>query len=271
MSEVAAEAETPRRRIALLLEYDGGRYAGSQLQKNALTVQAVLEQAIERATSAHSRTAFAGRTDAGTHARGQVASFLTDSRLDSLTLLRAINAWLPQDVAVRAAADVDKAFDVRRDAVKRHYRYLIRNTAVRPALERERAWHVATGLDVEAMADAASRLLGVHDFAAFAGPMEKAQASTIRHMFSLDVRREGDDIVIDATANAFLPHQVRRIAGALVEVGQGRLTAAEFAGLLDLPPASAGPVAPAHGLYLMRVDYETPMFGEGLASSPPVC
>ncbi|MGE0060116.1 MAG: tRNA pseudouridine(38-40) synthase TruA [Dehalococcoidia bacterium] len=274
MADASAPAGVPGqtgRRIVLLLEYDGGRFAGSQLQKNALTVQAVLEQAIERATSASSRAAFAGRTDAGTHARGQVASFVTESRLGPETLVRALNAWLPEDVVVRAAAEAHADLDVRRHANRRSYRYVIRTGSVRPALDRRRAWYVSGDLDVAAMNEAASRLLGVHDFAAFAGPMERADASTVRHLYCLTVRRQGDDVILDAEASSFLPHQVRRFAGALVEVGRGRLSVDSFEKLLQGPPASAGPVAPAHGLCLMRVDYESPLFGEGLASSPAVC
>lgn len=274
MAEATAGVETPQlsgRRIVLLLEYDGGRYAGSQLQKNALTVQAVLEQAIERATSAQSRAAFAGRTDAGTHARGQVASFVTASRLDAKTMARALNAWLPRDVAVRAAAEAHLDFDVRRHAQRRHYRYVVRTGPVRPALDRDHCWYVFGNLDATAMAEAASRLVGVHDFAAFAGPMEKVDASTVRELYCLNVRQQGDDVIIDAEASSFLPHQVRRMAGSLVEVGKGKLSTDAFAAQLQGPPASAGPVAPAHGLCLMRVDYESPPFGEGLASSPAVC
>lgn len=274
MAEASADAlehQPVGRRIVLLLEYDGGRFAGSQLQKNALTVQAVLEQAIERATSAQSRAAFAGRTDAGTHARGQVASFVTESRLDAPTMVRALNAWLPEDVVVRDAVEAGTSFDVRRHAERRSYRYIVRTGSVRPALDRQRAWYVSGALDVDAMNEAASRILGTHDFAAFAGPMEKADASTIRALYSLTVRRHGDDVTIDAEASSFLPHQVRRFAGALVEVGRGRLSADDFEKLLQGPPASAGPVAPAHGLCLMRVDYETPLFGNGLVSAPAVC
>lgn len=272
MAEGPAEASSqPSRRIALLLEYDGGRYAGSQLQKNALTVQEVLETAIERVTGVRSRAAFAGRTDAGTHARGQVASFLTESRLDAPTFVRALNAHLPEDVVVREAVEVSREFDVRRDARRRHYRYRIGVGAVRSALDRDRAWFVQGELNVEAMQRAAAILTGVHDFAAFAGPLERDTASTVRHLYRLDVCRQGDEIIIDAEANAFLPHQVRRFAGALVEVGRGRMTVEEFAALLSGPPSSAGPVAPAHGLCLMRVDYKAPLFEEGLARSPAVC
>src|SRR3954470_16981127 len=124
------------RRFALLLEYDGTRYAGSQLQASAPTVQSVLEDAVQRATGDASRVAFAGRTDAGVHALGQVASFVSATRLDPTTLVRALNAHLPADVAVRCAVRVDDAFDPRRQAVGRLYRYVIDNRPVRPALQR---------------------------------------------------------------------------------------------------------------------------------------
>jgi len=250
------------RRFALLLEYDGGRYAGSQLQANALTVQAVLEDAIEKATEERSRAAFAGRTDAGVHARGQVASFVSRTRLDAETLCRALNAWLPADVVVRAVVEAPVDFDVRRHAWRRHYRYVIDNAAVRPALERERVWHVATPLDAEAMARAARSVLGRRDFAAFAGPLERAGAGTVRELLCFDVRREGNAIVCDLVADAFLPHQVRRMVGALVEVGAGRRSVEEYAALLAGPPASAGPAAPAQGLYLIRVEYTWDLFAQ---------
>ena len=259
------------RRVALLLEYDGTRYAGSQLQSNGMTVQSVLEDAVEKATEQRSRIAFAGRTDAGTHARGQVASFVTKSRLDAETMRRALNAWLPADVAVREAAEVDSDFDPRRDAQCRHYRYTIDNDATRPALDRERTWHVATLLDIDSMAKAAQSLLGVHDFAAFGSPVENPGDSTVRELLRFDVSRRDKRVQLDVVANAFMRHQVRRMAGALVEVGKGKLGVAEYAALLDAPAASAGPTAPAHGLCLMHVEYELPIFTAGLDSALRVC
>jgi len=255
----------------LRLEYDGARFAGSQLQTNALTVQAVLEDAIEKATEERARVAFAGRTDAGTHARGQVGSFLSHSRLDIETMRRALNAWLPPDVAVRDVAESLLDFDVRRDALRRHYQYLIDNQAARSALERERAWHVNVSLDVEAMAVAARGVIGRHDFAAFAAPVETTGASTVRDLQTFEVRRRRQAITCDVVANAFLRHQVRRMVGALVEVGKGALSPDDFTRLLDGPPASAGPTAPAHGLYLMRVDYERELFSQTLDSEPALC
>jgi tRNA pseudouridine38-40 synthase len=248
------------RRLALLLEYDGTRYAGSQFQANAATIQGVLEKAIQETTGAVARVEFAGRTDAGVHAYGQVASFITVSRHATDVFERALNARLPEDVAVKAVAEVDVGFDVRRQARRRHYRYLIDNGRVRPALDRQRAWHVATHLDVEAMACAARLLIGQHDFAAFASRLEDPEASTVRELSRFDVCQTDQRVSLDVAGNAFLPHQVRRMTGALVEVGKDKLSVEAYAALLRGEPASAGPAAPAHGLYLVRVEYEADPF-----------
>ncbi len=262
MSEetINAAAAERGRRVALLLEYDGARFAGSQLQANAITVQGALEEAVLKTTQEASRVAFAGRTDAGVHARGQVAAFSTGSKLDNDTLRRALNAWLPEDVAVADVTDVAWDFDPRRDARRRWYRYVIDNGDVRPALDRGRSWHVVGEMNEESMARAAARLIGKHDFAAFASRMEDASASTIRELHRFDVVRRSSAIFLDVEANAFLPHQVRRMTGALADVGRGKLFEDGFAALLDQPPASAGPTAPAYGLYLMQVEYEFPVF-----------
>jgi tRNA pseudouridine38-40 synthase len=233
-------------------------------------VQGVLEEAVRQATGEASRVAFAGRTDAGVHARGQVASFLTASRHTADVMQRALNAWLPDDVAVICATETPIEFDPRRDAVRRRYRYVIENRPARPALDRERAWHVPGDLDVEAMSAAAQAVLGRHDFAAFASRLERPGASAIRTLFRFDVRRLDARVCCDLTANAFLPHQVRRMVGALVEAGKGRLGREDYARLLEGSPASAGPAAPAHGLYLMHVEYAPPLFA-ALDSEMAVC
>ncbi len=254
-------SEATPRRIALLLEYDGGDYAGSQLQPGLRTVQGALEDAVRETGGEAARVAMAGRTDAGVHARGQVACFTTLGRLDCGVWQRALNARLPRDIAVLAAAEVEPGFDPRRVARRRQYRYRIAQRDVRLALERDRAWQVGQRLDVGAMTAAASRLVGRRDFAAFASPLETAGASTVRELFSFSVRQEdGGRLALDLEANAFLPHQVRRMTGALVAVGRGLLTPDDYAGLLDAPPASVTPVAPPWGLYLMRVDYARPLF-----------
>ena len=259
------------RRLALLLEYDGTQFAGSQLQTSARTVQGVLEAAIEKTTQEHSRVALAGRTDAGVHAQGQVASFLTQSALDGETMRRALNAWLPEDVAVLDVKEVATSFDPRRTAVRRRYRYEIDNRPVRTPLGRLRAWHVPQILDTAAMAQAACGVLGQRDFAAFASRLEKPDASTVRNLTRFEVSRRGDRVTCVLEANAFLPHQVRRMVGALVEVGKGKLNVAAYCGMLEGTPTSAGPAAPPHGLYLERVFYLTDPFGLGLDSDAPVC
>ncbi len=258
-TENAASAVSGRR-VAVLIEYDGARFAGSQLQSNAVTVQGVLEEAILKATQSPSRVAFAGRTDAGVHAWGHVASFVTSSVLDAGTLQRALNASLPEDVTVREVVDVPPEFDPRRDARRRHYRYLIDNRSARPALGRAHAWYIAGKLDVAAMSAAAGAISGRHDFAAFASRLDDESASTVREVYCFAVVRRGGSIVLDVEANAFLPHQVRRMTGALVGVGRGKLSAEDYVALLDGPPASAGPAAPPHGLYLMGVEYAEPVF-----------
>jgi tRNA pseudouridine38-40 synthase len=259
------------RRIALLVEYDGTAFAGSQLQSNARTVQGVLEAAACRTTEQEAvRVAFAGRTDAGVHAEGQVASFVTESSMDGETMRRALNAWLPEDVVVKAVADVAPDFDPRRTAVRRRYRYEIDNRLVRPALDRLRAWHVVPRLNEALMAQAASLLLGQRDFVAFASKLEDDQASTVRNLQRFEVVRTGEGVTCVVEANAFLPHQVRRMVGALVEVGKGRMTPEAYWALLDGSTASAGPAAPARGLYLERVFYPQDPF-IGLDSKLRVC
>src|SRR5574341_2175232 len=153
------------RRLALLVEYDGTAYGGSQYQKNAPTVQGSLERALSRLTSEPIRVALAGRTDAGVHARGQVASFLTNSRHTAETFVRGTNALLPPDISVQAAAEVPADFNPRRHAILRWYRYTLYLRPQRSALMRNRAWHVGEELDLDAMRLAATALVGKHDFA----------------------------------------------------------------------------------------------------------
>ncbi len=245
--------QASRRRIALVLEYDGGQYGGSQLQPRVPSVQGELEQAIHQLTGEPVRLALAGRTDAGVHAQGQVAAFTTTSVHDTDVIARGLNAWLPDDIAVRRAWVAPIDFDPRRHALSRTYRYTISNTPARSPLWRHRAWHVAEPLDTEAMQRAAATLAGERDFASFT---RKQNTSTVRCVHRCEVARRGCRVLIDIEANAFLRQQVRRTAGALVSAGRGRLTFAAFRDLLRHPkPAAAGPLAPPQGLCLMRVSY----------------
>jgi tRNA pseudouridine38-40 synthase len=250
------------RRLALLLEYDGSRYGGSQYQRNAPTIQAELESALSSLTGESTRLALAGRTDAGVHAKGQVASFLTASHQPPSVFRRGLNYHLPEDIAVRAVAEVSPSLDVRRHAESRLYRYTICNGGQRSPLWRRFAWQMmGERLDVEVMREAARCLRGRHDFAAFTQPSLKGRRPTVRLVSSVRVVRRGRLLLFDMEANAFLPRQVRRSVGTLVQVGLGRLTSAEFRQLVEsAPPGAASFAAPAHGLCLLKVRYERELF-----------
>jgi tRNA pseudouridine38-40 synthase len=243
-------------RLALLLEYDGTAYGGSQRQKNAPSIQAALEEAIERLTGCPTRTAFAGRTDAGVHAIGQVAAFDTKAGHTVEIWQRGLNALLPMDIAVRSTLVVPAGFDPRRHARSRTYRYRIWNAAVRSPLLRWQAWHVKESLDIPRMARAAAALIGEHDFAAFGGSPGPGR-STRRRIFRSGIRIDGLLLMFEIEGTAYLPHQVRRTAGALVEVGRGKLAPERFQQWLETPEANAvGPSAPPHGLCLIAVTYD---------------
>lgn len=255
----AGSAATEERRIALLLEYDGTAYRGSQYQDNGPSIQAQLESSIEKLTGEQRRVAFAGRTDSGVHALGQVTAFETASRMSAAELMRGINHFLPQDIAIRAVKEVEVKFDPRRDARSRVYRYRIDTRPVRSPLLRDRVWQVGRRLDVEAIREAAHHLEGPHDFAAFAGPYEGTTNRTLRRC---EVSEACCLLTLEMEAKAFLPHQVRRTAGTLAEIGAGRLSISGLRELLDgARPSSAGPAAPACGLYLLRVEYDGLEFG----------
>ena len=257
------------RNIKLTLEYDGTEFSGSQLQPNGRTVQGELEKAAARLTGlAHSqrcKVILAGRTDSGVHASGQVANFKTESRHSLETFQRGLNALLPYDVAVRRVEEVEERFHARFSAIGRRYHYRILNRAVRSPLERRFAAHVAEPLAVEAMDEAARRLIGEHDFASFAGDgwgiggdePEGEKPATIRRMSGASCQRESNGLIrIELAANAFLPHMVRNIVGTLLMVGTGKLTLAEFEGILAAQDRRrAGPTAPACGLCLVEVQY----------------
>ena len=253
----------PKRRLAILLEYQGTAYGGSQLQTGVPTVQGALERALGRLTGESARVALAGRTDAGTHAQGQVASFVTGSRHSVPTFTRALNALLPADISARAVAEVPLAFDPRRHALGRLYRYTLHVSSQRPALLRHFVWHLPAKLDIAAMAEAAACLIGEHDFAAFTQPSEARRRSTERVVSYAAMRAKGDRALFDVQANAFLPQMVRRIVGALVDLGCGRITQHEFEALVrEARPGAATRVAPARGLCLMSVRYEEELFAD---------
>lgn len=247
-------------RYKLVIEYDGGPFYGWQRQTEGLTVQGVIEAAVSRFSGENARLTCAGRTDAGVHATHQVAhlDLARDWRTD--TVRDATNAHLrPHPVSIVSADIVEGSFDARRTAIRRHYRYRIFNRRSPAATTRAHVWHVPWVLDPELMQAAALRLLGRHDFSAFRAA-ECQAASPIRTLEQLDVERRQmgfhDEIVVATSARSFLHHQVRFIVGTLMLAGCRRLTADDVAGILASGDRSrCGPMAPAHGLTFVGVDY----------------
>jgi len=247
-----------------IIEYDGTAFAGSQYQPNARTVQGELEEALNRLTGERVRVRFAGRTDAGVHATGQVVAFCLSGRSPGRSprggmgdgwreLQRRLNALLPDDVAVRGMWGTHRGFDPRREALARVYRYRIRMGGAARPLERHRTLEINDRLDVAAMRVAAASITGERDFAALGSD---TYGRTIRHLSEVAVLRRSAVVEIRVTGDAFLRRMVRSIAAILLEVGRGKLAPEEVAGLLDAPSrALHGRAAPPRGLTLEKVIY----------------
>ena len=243
-------------RFKLTLEYDGAPFVGWQRQENGLSVQEALEGALAAMTGERPTAHGAGRTDAGVHALGQVAHLDLERDWNPFRLGEGLNALLhPRPVAVLKCERVGAGFDARRSASARHYLYRIVNRRAPLTLERGRAWRVKPPLDVATMHEAAQALVGRHDFSTFRDAQCQAK-SPVRTLDRLEVMRDGDDVLIEASALSFLHRQVRSMVGSLIEVGLGRWNARELKAALEAADRSrCGPVAPAFGLYLARVNY----------------
>ena len=246
------------RNIRLTLSYDGAAYAGWQHQADRLSVQEVLERAILAVTGAAARPLASGRTDAGVHALGQMACFRTRCRLAPEILKRALNANLPDDVAVLALEESPADFHPLRSVARKRYRYVLHDGPNRDVFQRGYCWHCwRSGLDDAAMQRAAAALVGTHDFASFQTSGAE-RASTVRTVYELSVQRcappQADFIHIEAEANGFLYNMVRTIVGTLVEVGRGaRGEDWPAAALAACDRRRAGPTAPPQGLFLVEV------------------
>jgi len=253
--------ERPAPRILrLTLEYDGTGFEGWQSQgAGRRTVQDVLEAGLEQVTGQCCPVAGAGRTDAGVHAEGQVASCSPATALSPVELRRALNAVLPLDLAVREVAFAPEGFHARRSARRKLYRYALWNGSVRSPLREHTHWGVRAPLDVAAMEAAAAPLVGTHDFAAFQSSGGGTRTS-VRTLERLEVEGvPGGEIRVWAAGDGFLRHMVRALVGTLVEVGRGRRAAGDLPAVLaSRYRARAGPTAPARGLTLVRVEYGNP-------------
>lgn len=243
-------------RICLTIEYDGTAYAGWQWQQNALGVQQVVEQAIERTTGSFCRVTGASRTDAGVHARGQAAHFDTDTRIPVEKLPYALNTQLPADVRVLSATAVSQDFHARFGALGKRYTYTLCHRPHAPALDRFRAFHVFGTLDVGAMREAASYLPGLHDFKAFQSTGAQTKTS-VRRLWRVAVFPDGERVVLDVSGEGFLYNMVRIIAGTLAYVGMGKRTPdVTQQMILTGQRILGGPTAPPQGLVLEKVYYD---------------
>lgn len=238
------------------MEYDGSAFVGFQRQSELPSVQGALETAIHAGTGFHAHVTAAGRTDSGAHAAGQVISFAVDTKLDDPTLLRAVNAHLSDDVALQSLTTTDDEFDPRRTAISREYHYLVLNRAMPSPLWRGRVHIVRSPLDVDAMCSAATALVGVHDFSAFATPATP-DGIPVREIHRLDVAREDELITFRVAGSGFMQHMIRTIVGSLLQVGEGRNDPSEVAAILrSRDRKRAAPPVPACGLYLVNVTYD---------------
>lgn len=243
------------RNLHLIVEYDGTDLAGWQRQDGQPTVQGALEDAFREMTGEPVAVQGAGRTDAGVHARGQAANARTTAIIPTGGFLRGLNTLLPRAIAVLEVAEADAAFDARRDARGKVYRYSIWNHFVRSPLHERTAWHVRAPLDLAAMREAAEILVGEHDFAAFRAA-DCERRTTVRTLRRVDVSAQGALVAIEVEGTAFLKNMVRILAGTLVSVGHGQLAVETVRrALASGARTDAGVTAPAAGLCLERVLY----------------
>jgi tRNA pseudouridine38-40 synthase len=241
--------------VKLILEYDGTDYAGWQRQPDHPTIQEAIETAIEGVTQIQVPVIAAGRTDAGVQAVGQVTSFRINRDMTPRQWTRALNAHLPEAIAVQSAAIMPDAFHARYSAKGKLYEYRILNRPERPTVDRHYCWHIFKPLNDAAMNQAALAMIGRHDCSSFeTQPTENDDP--VCHIQRLTVVRHGDQLRIEAYANRFLKQMVRSIVGTLVEVGLGKRQPEEFRSILEARNRSAaGKTAPPQGLFLMHVDY----------------
>ena len=252
-------------RLGLIVEYEGTSYSGFQYQMNAASVQEEIETAIKKLTGEDIRLQAAGRTDAGVHAKGQVVAFNTTSNYKPEVFADGLNFYLPFDIAIKSAYITKDSFNPRRHALSRLYRYTVLQRPTRLPLQRNTTHHIRSQLDLNQMSEAMSLFVGLHDFSQFSGTTADPCASTQRYIYEASVQKSGDILEFDIMGNAFLPHQVRRMVGAIVAIGRKSLSLKKYRIMLE--GGMSGMVAhslPSKGLCLMSVAYRDfpPEIGE---------
>ena len=244
-----------KRKIKLLIEFDGSSYHGWQFQANGLTVQEVLEKCIHKIVKKKTTLYGSSRTDAGVHAEGMVAHFTTISKMTEEEFIKAFNSLLPFDIVVKKVSVVPMEFDARRSAGKKIYRYTILNRNFPSALLYGRVLFVPLPLDISAINRAKRYLIGEHDFTSFRASNCSAK-SPIRKLDKIDLLKKGDFIYLTFKGGGFLKHMVRNVVGTLVQVGKGQLKASDVKRILESKDRSqAGPTAQSQGLCLVSVEY----------------
>ncbi len=242
-----------KRRLFAVLEYDGTDLAGFQIQRGKRTVQGELERALHKITGEKIRVIGAGRTDTGVHAAGQGAHFDTAWKQSNEILHRALNAILPNDIAVKSLIQATPDFSARYSARSRTYRYTLLNQTTRAPLAERYALRVAEPLDAKAMDAAARLLIGQKDFGAFGTPPRGD--NTVRHVYRAQVEQQGAQVIVEIEANAFLYRMMRRIVGTLLLVGKRGMSVDEFVQVIE-KKRRAGQSVPPHGLCLVQVKYD---------------
>ncbi len=242
--------------IKIVIEYDGTNYHGWQCQGNLPTVQKTIEDGIEKITKEKVRITGAGRTDAGVHAMGQVANFLTETKLDPETLRKALNSTTPDDISIIGAESVPDNFHAQFSSKSKIYEYRIFNKPYRSALQRNRIWHVPEKLDLKKMKEAVAFLRGDHDFSVFAAA-DITVKNTVRTVKKCEIKRTREGIILfEIEANGFLKRMVRMITGTLVETARGKLSSEGFGQILRGGRKTKNVLtAPPQGLFLKKVVY----------------
>ena len=239
----------------LILQYDGTRYRGWQVQPNGMTIQEIIEGVLHRILGANIRLKVAGRTDAGVHDTGQVATFRSSRAIAPGNLQHSLNALLPDDISVQSIQEVPNEFDPRFDARSRRYQYRIWNSPHRSAIHARYSWHITYLLDLPAMKSAATLLIGHHDFSSFQGA-DNIPRTPWRTVVRSSLVHQDGFLFYDVQAQSFVRHMVRNIVGTLVDVGRGALTVRQFKTILEARKRSeAGLKAPPQGLFLLEVLY----------------